>query len=84
MVHCGYEPTATLGLNAQPGDTWANLVFNFAPRPQPRPEGAQVQAFNGVSIGQGHKTGQVEKTVRVEAAVAPLPETTKSTDSCCV
>src|SRR3954466_9808939 len=22
MTHCGYEPTASLGLNAKPGDTW--------------------------------------------------------------
>lgn len=58
MVHCGYEPTATLGLNGQPGDNWANFVFNFSPRPKPRQEGSAVQAFNGVSAGKGHKTGR--------------------------
>ena len=29
MVHCGYEPTASLGLQAQRGDTWKNIRFNF-------------------------------------------------------
>ncbi len=64
MVHCGYEPTATLGRCAQPGDTWKNIKFNFGPKPKPRIEGAQVEAFNGVSAGNGHKTGrpQTEKT----------------------
>lgn len=74
MVHCGYEPTATLGLNAQPGDTWANLTFNFAPRPKRRMQGASVEAFNGVSAGKGHKTGQVQKTVRVGEVVGPVDE----------
>jgi len=58
MVHCGYEPTATLGLCGQPGDTWRNIAFNFGPKPKPRPEGATVQAFDGVSAGNGHKTGR--------------------------
>lgn len=67
MVHCGYEPTATLGLNAQPGDTWRNIVFNFAPRPARREEGAHVQAFNGVSIGNGHKTGKPQEKAAVSS-----------------
>lgn len=83
MVHCGYEPTATLGLNAQPGDTWANVAFNFGPRPRPRAEGAKVQAYNGVSIGRGHKTGKVEKTVRAEEAVAAAVPT-EAASTCCV
>src|SRR6266487_4237019 len=29
MVHCGYEPTATLVLQAQPGDTLKTIKFNF-------------------------------------------------------
>lgn len=57
MVHCGYEPTASLGLQAQPGDTWKTIAFNFGPRPAPvSAEG--VQAFNGVSAGKGHLTGE--------------------------
>ncbi len=61
MVHCGYEPSATLGRNARRGDTWANVSFNFGPRPRRREQGATVQAFNGVSIGRGHKTGRPVK-----------------------
>ena len=67
MVHCGYEPTAALGRNARPGDTWENVKFNFGPRPERRAEGALVQAFNGVSCGNGHKTGRPAKA---EAAAA--------------
>jgi MoaA/NifB/PqqE/SkfB family radical SAM enzyme len=61
MVHCGYEPTAALGREAKRGDTWANIKFNFGSKPKPRPEGASVQAFNGVSAGNGHKTGRPQK-----------------------
>lgn len=61
MVHCGYEPTASLGLQAQPGDTWKNIAFNFGPKPAPRPKGAEVNAFNGVSAGNGHKSGRPAK-----------------------
>lgn len=53
MVHCGYEPTASLGLQAQPGDLWKTIKFNFGPRPKPvTAEG--VAPFNGVSSGNGH------------------------------
>ncbi len=62
MVHCGYEPSATLGKCAQPGDNWQNVKFNFGPRPAKRIEGANVKAFNGVSAGNGHKTGAPKKT----------------------
>jgi MoaA/NifB/PqqE/SkfB family radical SAM enzyme len=67
MVHCGYEPSATLGRDAQPGDTWANVKFNFSPKPKTRDAGANVKAFNGVSIGNGHKTGHPIKAQSVEA-----------------
>jgi MoaA/NifB/PqqE/SkfB family radical SAM enzyme len=58
MVHCGYEPSATLGRDAQPGDTWKNIHFNFGAKPKMRAEGAAVRAFDGVSAGNGHKTGK--------------------------
>jgi MoaA/NifB/PqqE/SkfB family radical SAM enzyme len=58
MVHCGYEPSATLGRCGQRGDTWQNIAFNFARKPAPRPEGATVNPFNGVTAGNGHKTGR--------------------------
>jgi MoaA/NifB/PqqE/SkfB family radical SAM enzyme len=58
MVHCGYEPTATLGLQSQPGDTWKTIKFNFGPKPQATGRGSEVLAFNGVSSGNGHLTGK--------------------------
>jgi MoaA/NifB/PqqE/SkfB family radical SAM enzyme len=54
MVHCGFDPSGALGTNYQPGDHWKNFKYNFGPRPKPCPAGAQVEAFNGCSIGQGH------------------------------
>jgi MoaA/NifB/PqqE/SkfB family radical SAM enzyme len=65
MVHCGYEPSATLGRDAQPGDTWANVAFNFGKKPGMRIEGASVNAFNGVSAGKGHKTGKPDAAEKV-------------------
>ncbi len=58
MVHCGYEPTATLGLQAQRGDTWKNIKFNFGAKPQPTGNGSETLVFNGVSCGNGHITGK--------------------------
>jgi hypothetical protein len=58
MVHCGYEPTASLGLQAQRGDTWKNIRFNFGPKPKPTGRGSETVAFNGVTIGNGHLTGK--------------------------
>jgi len=63
MTHCGYEPTASLGLQAQPGDTWKNVRYNFGKKPLPTPEGAFVKAHNGVSAGAGHLTGAKEEIV---------------------
>ena len=56
MMNCGYEPTAALGLHAQPGDMWKNIKFNFGARPKGSPN-AEIAAFNGVSAGKGHLTG---------------------------
>lgn len=64
MVHCGYEPTATLGLQAQRGDTWKTIKFNFGAKPKPAGRGSEVLAYNGVSSGNGHLTGK-----RAEPAV---------------
>jgi hypothetical protein len=54
MVHCGYDPSAALGRNYQPGDNWKNIKYNFGAKPKPYLEGRNVKAFNGVSIGKGH------------------------------
>jgi hopanoid biosynthesis associated radical SAM protein HpnH len=58
MTHCGYEPTASLGLNAQPGDTWKTIRFNFGRKPNHRGHGNEVAAFNGVTSDNGHLTGK--------------------------
>jgi hypothetical protein len=58
MVHCGYEPTASLGLQAKPGDTWKTVKFNFGPKPKPTGRGSETLAFNGMSSGNGHLTGK--------------------------
>src|SRR6184192_3206479 len=58
MVHCGYEPTATLGLRARRGDTWKIIKFNFGPKPKATGRGSEVLCFNGVSSGNGHLTGK--------------------------
>jgi hopanoid biosynthesis associated radical SAM protein HpnH len=58
MTHCGYEPTASLGLQAQPGDTWKTIKFNFGPRPKPTGRGNEVLVYNGVTSGNGHLTGK--------------------------
>jgi pyruvate-formate lyase-activating enzyme len=62
MVHCGYEPTASLGIDAQPGDTWKNIWFNFGPKPRPSAH-FKREAFDGVSSGCGHLSGQPQKVV---------------------
>jgi hopanoid biosynthesis associated radical SAM protein HpnH len=67
MTHCGYEPTASLGLNAQKGDTWKTIKFNFGSRPMPTGKGNEVLAFNGVTSGNGHLTG---KRAEVEAVAS--------------
>jgi hopanoid biosynthesis associated radical SAM protein HpnH len=58
MTHCGYEPTASLGLQSQPGDTWKTIKFNFGSRPRPTGCGSETVVFNGVTSGNGHLTGQ--------------------------
>jgi len=58
MTHCGYEPTASLGLQSKPGDTWKTLKFNFGRRPNHRGHGNEIAVYNGVSSGNGHLTGK--------------------------
>ena len=65
MTHCGYEPTASLGLQSQPGDTWKTIKFNFGSRPQATGCGSETVVFNGVTSGNGHLTGkQAEATAK--------------------
>src|SRR5438105_909378 len=68
MTHCGYEPTASLGLHAKRGDTWKTLKFNFGPRPKSAGRGNEIAAYNGVSSGNGHLTGK--RPAALEAKVS--------------
>jgi len=66
MTHCGYEPTASLGLHAQRGDTWKTIKFNFGARPKPTGKGNEVAVYNGMTSGNGHLTGKkAEPTKKV-------------------
>ncbi len=58
MTHCGYEPTASLGLQSRPGDTWKTVKFNFGAKPRAAGRGSETVAFNGVTSGNGHLTGK--------------------------
>ncbi len=64
MTHCGYEPTPSLGIDKQPGDTWKLIRYNFGPKPVRVADASHVDAYNGVTNGKGHLTGTAE-------AVAP-------------
>ncbi len=69
MTHCGYEPTASLGLQSKPGDTWKTVKFNFGARPQATGRGSETVVFNGVTSGNGHLTGkQAEATAQAKAS----------------
>ncbi|MDQ6808714.1 MAG: DUF3463 domain-containing protein [Verrucomicrobiota bacterium] len=68
MTHCGYEPTASLGLNAQRGDTWKNIKFNFGAKPKPTGRGNELRVYNGVTSGNGHLTGKTAEPVAAEAS----------------
>ncbi|MGH7936727.1 MAG: DUF3463 domain-containing protein, partial [Chthoniobacterales bacterium] len=58
MTHCGYEPTASLGLHAKRGDTWKTVKFNFGAKPKPTGKGNEITVYNGVTSGNGHLTGK--------------------------
>jgi MoaA/NifB/PqqE/SkfB family radical SAM enzyme len=63
MVQCGYEPSATLGLQGRPGDTWKNIWFNFGPRPRPKNRPDPKIVFNGISAASS-KPKQEPSVVR--------------------
>jgi len=70
MVHCGYEPTPSLGIDNLPGDTWKMIRYNFGEKPKMIEDISHVTAFNGVTIGKGHLTGKEE--TEKQAADIPL------------
>jgi hypothetical protein len=65
MVHCGYEPTASLGIDSERGDMWKTLKFTFGPKPA-RVSADGVNAFNGagakpkVEANDGGEQAQLE------------------------
>lgn len=79
MVHCGYDPSGALGTNSQFGDTWKNIKYNFAPKPERSKHGHKVQAFNGVSAGKGHLS-QGKKAINGHDKKAPLVFTAKKAE----
>ena len=93
MTHCGYEPTPSLGIDTQRGDTWKLIRYNFGAKPQPVAAGSTVDVFNGVSSGRGHLTGKrdsVQANIRqvlankeVNAAVAAATHDHEHGDDCC-
>ena len=58
MTHCGYEPTPSLGIDTQRGDTWKLIRYNFGQKPTPVTDASHVDAYNGVTAGHGHLTGK--------------------------
>ena len=56
MTQCGFEPSGAL--SSRLDDSWKNLVYNFLPRPKATGRGKEVHAYNGVSAGRGHITGE--------------------------
>jgi MoaA/NifB/PqqE/SkfB family radical SAM enzyme len=70
MVHCGYEPTPSLGIDKQKGDTWKLIRYNFGPRPKQVLDASHVEAYNGVTNGRGHLTGKRETPKNVVQIIA--------------
>ena len=62
MVHCGFEPSATLVRGGRATDTWANIAFQFGKKPGRRSEGSTVNPFDGVTAGRGHASGREQAT----------------------
>ncbi len=70
MVHCGYEPTPSLGIDKQPGDTWKLIKYNFASKPKRVTDTSHVDAYNGVTSGRGHLTGKRQMPEDVVSVIA--------------
>ncbi len=68
MTQCGFEPSGALSNRLD--DAWKNFAYNFGPRPKPTGKGAQVHAYNGVTAGRGHLTGEQVKKTQPPAGLA--------------
>ncbi len=92
MTHCGYEPTPSLGIDTQRGDTWKLIRYNFGAKPQPVADASHVDAYNGVTTGRGHLTGKrdpvqanIQQTLANREVAAAVAATTHENDNsgCC-
>ena len=71
MTQCGFEPSGALSNRLD--DSWKNLVYNFLPRPKSTGRGKEVHAYNGVTSGRGHITGE-QAAKRVSPAGGAVAE----------
>jgi MoaA/NifB/PqqE/SkfB family radical SAM enzyme len=83
MTHCGYEPTPSLGIDTQRGDTWKLIRYNFGQKPKHVVDASHVDAYNGVTTGRGHLTGKrdsvqanIQKTLAEREVAAAVAATT--------
>ena len=91
MTHCGYEPTPSLGIDTQRGDTWKLIRYNFGQKPQPVADASHVDAYNGVTTGRGHLTGKrdavpanVQQTLAEREVAAALSASNgNANNGCC-
>jgi hypothetical protein len=92
MTHCGYEPTPSLGIDTQRGDTWKLIRYNFGAKPEPVADASHVDAYNGVTTGRGHLTGKrdpvqanIHQTLAAREVAAAVAATTHGNDNsgCC-
>ena len=72
MVHCGYEPTPSLGIDAQRGDMRKLIKYNFGSSPNQQHNGNEhiklEEIYNGISAGRRHLIGKQFQTT--EPAIA--------------
>jgi hopanoid biosynthesis associated radical SAM protein HpnH len=90
MTHCGYEPTPSLGIDTQRGDTWKLIRYNFGAKPKPVANASHVDAYNGVTTGRGHLTGQrhsvqpnIQQVLAEKEVAAAVAATTNGNGNCC-
>ncbi len=90
MTHCGYEPTASLGIDKQPGDTWKLIRYNFGRKPAPIADASSVEAYNGVTMGRGHLTGRrdtvpqgIDHVLAKRELTAVIASNGQGSDGCC-
>jgi hopanoid biosynthesis associated radical SAM protein HpnH len=89
MTHCGYEPTPSLGIDTQRGDTWKLIRYNFGQKPPPVTDASHVDAYNGVTAGHGHLTGKRDSVpaniqqALAEREVAAAVAAANGNNDCC-